>query len=581
MHILTMARHSHSKLEASLGRTERTFVRLSLGVIGALCLLVAVCWGGHNLYVRWQEHKLMRQAHVAFDKNDLRWAAMAAQRAYAIDPISADACRTLAAIAEKQNSAEAIDWRRRAVALQPESMADRTALVESALRFAQPAIAAEALAQVPQAQQNEVLYHSAAAHLALTKHDFAMAEQHFEMAARLAPNDPRRQLELAECQLRSDDQNKRDAGRALAERVKSDPRVRLDALRVLINDAVHWRRDSDSHDLAKELDALPAATFADRLAALGILHELKDPDFTAALTRLEGESTQSPEKAAKLVTWMNSQRLALLAIDWSKRLPPEMLGSIPFRFALADAYVRLRDWTELKAMLQRGSWGRGEPVRRALQAKAARETGDDIGCEKNWAAAVGAAEGDPERLKLLQAIAFRWSWADKGTAVLWMLAENPVARREALQALYRHYAAERETAGLYRALSRLVAVVPDDAAVRNNFAQVSLLLKAETFRARGIARDLHAAHPHDAAFASTYAFALFESGDVKGAVKVMSQLTPEQLHDPSVAAYYGIVLAAAGQNDAATEYLALAEKTQLLPEEEELVARAKASLARQ
>jgi cellulose synthase operon protein C len=576
-----MARDPDSTLEASLQRTEHTFVKLSLGVIGALCLLVALCWGGHTFYVRWQEHKLMRQSHVAFDKNDLRWAAMAAQRAYAVDPKSADACRTLAVIAEKQNSAEAIEWRRRVVALEPGSMPDRTALVESALRFEQPAIAAEALAQVPSAQQNDARYHSTAAHLALTKHDFAAAEQHFEAAVRLAPNDPRSQLELAECQLRSGDRGKREAGRALAERVKSDPRVRLDALRVLINDAVHWRRDSVSVELAKELDALPAATFADRLVALGILHSLNDPDFSAALTRLEGESTQSPEKAAKLITWMNSQRLALLAIDWSKRLPPEMLGSIQFRFALADAYVRLRDWTSLKTMLQRGSWGRGEPVRRALQAKAARETGDDIGFEKNWVAAVAAAEGDPERLKLLQAMAFRWSWPDKGTAVLWMLAENPAARREALEALYRHYAEQRDTAGLYRALSRLVAVMPHDPAVRNNFAQISLLLKAETFRARGIARELHAAHPHEAAFASTYAFALFESGDVKGAVKVMSQLTPEQLHDPSIAAYYGILLAAAGQNDAATEYFAVAEKAKLLPEEEELVARAKASLARQ
>jgi Flp pilus assembly protein TadD len=576
-----MARLSHSTIEASLRRTERTYVRLSLGVIGALCLLVAVCWGGHSFYVRWQEHKLMRQAHVAFDKNDLRWAAMAAQRAYAVDPQSADACRTLAAIAEKQNSAEAIDWRRRVVALTPESLADRLALVESALRFAQPAIAAEALAQVPKAKQNEARYHSTAAHLALTKHDPGAAEQHFEAAMRLEPNDPRHQLELAECQLRSGDQNKRVAGRALAERVKDDPRVRLDALRVLINDSVHWRRDSVSIELAKELDALPAATFADRLVALGILHGLKDPDFTAALTRLEGESTKSPEKAVKLVTWMNSQRLALLAIEWSKRLPSEMIGSVSFRFALADAYVRLGNWTALKVMLERGSWGRGEPVRRALQAKAARETGDEIGFEKNWAAALGAAEGDPERLKLLQAIAFRWNWPDKGTAVLWMLAKNPAARREALEALYRRYAEQRDTTGLYRALSRLVAVMPHDPALRNNFAQVALLLKAETFRARGIARELHAAHPHDAAFASTYAFALFESGDVKGAVKVMSQLTPDQLHDPSVGTYYGIVLAAAGQNDAASEYLNLAEKAQLLPEEEELVARAKASLARQ
>ncbi len=523
----------------------------------------------------------MRQAHVAFDKNDLRWAAMAAQRAYAVDPKSADACRTLAAIAEKQNTPEAIDWRRRTVALVPESMPDRVALVECALRFQQPGIAAEALAKVPAAQQNDARYHTAAAHLALTKKDFAGAEKHLETAVRLAPNEPRRALELAEFQIRSDDAAKQEAGRALAEKLKSEPELRLEALHVLVNDAVRRRNDTASLALAKELDAFSEATYADRLLALGILRGLKDPEFTSALTRLQAESAKSAEKAVRLINWMNSQGLALLAMDWSKRLPPEMLDTIPMRLALADAYVRLRDWAALKEMLQRGSWERGEPIRRALLAKAARETGDDIGFEKNWVAAVGAADNDPAHLNLLQTVAFQWNWPDKGTAVLWMLAENRDAQREALQVLYRYYAKERDTTGLYRALSRLVAVMPEDPAVRNNFAQISLLLKAETFRARGIARDLHEAHPHDAAYTSTYAFALFQSGDVKGAVKLMSQLTPQQLHEPAVAAYYAILLAAAGQNDAATEYFGLAEKAKLLPEEEEMVAKAKASLARQ
>ncbi len=576
-----MAHVPDSGLELLQERTEKTYVRLCLIIIGALCLLVAICWGGHQFYVRWQEHKLMRQAHVAFDKDDLRWAVMAAQRAYAVDPKSVDACRTLAAIAEKQKVLEAIDWRRRVVALVPESMPDRVALVECALRFQQPAIAAEALAQVPLAQQNDALYQTTAAHLALTKKDFAAAEQHLEAAVRLAPNEPGRALELAEFQILSGDAAKREVGRALAERLKGDPKLRLAALHILINDAVRRRDDSRSVELAKELDAFSEASYADRLVALGILRGLRDPAFTGALTRLQVESAKSADKAVRLINWMNSHGLALLAIDWSKRLPPEMLDSIPFRFALADAYVRLRDWAALRAMLQRGSWERGEPVRRALLAKAARETGDDIGFEKNWVAAVAAAGGDAARLNLLQTIAFQWNWPDKGIAVLWTLAENRDAQREALQALYRYYAEQRDTTGLYRTLSRLVAVMPDDPAVRNNYAQISLLLKAETFRARNMARDLYEAHPHDAAYASTYAFALFQSGNVKGAVKMMSQLTPRQLREPSVAAYFAILLAAAGQNDAATEYFGLAEKAELLPEEEELVGKAKASLARQ
>jgi predicted Zn-dependent protease len=122
--------------------------------------------------------------------------------------------------------------------------------------------------------------------------------------------------------------------------------------------------------------------------------------------------------------------------------------------------------------------------------------------------------------------------------------------------------------------------MPDDEGVRNNFAQIALLLHRETIRAKEIARALHETHPREAAYASTYAFALYQAGDIKGALTIMGQLTTEQLEDPSVAAYYGTFLAAAGQTDEATRYLQIGEKAKLLPEEETLTSRAKSSLAR-
>lgn len=576
-----MARLSDSNLETSLRRTERTYVKLWLILIGALCLLVTLLWGGHRSYIHWQERKLMRQAYSALDRNDLRWAVLAAQRALTVDPESSDACRVLAAVTEKQNLPEAIDWRRRVVALEPSSMSDRIALVETALRFRQQMVATETLAQVPTAQQDNALFQSAAAHLALTKNERSAAEQHFEAAARLAPNDARRQLELAEFRLRSDDPDKRESGRMLAQQFKTDAILRLDVFHILINDAIRSQDRFKAVALAKELDSLPEATMTDRLLVLSVLQALKDPAFSEALTNVENESMQSADKAVSLITWMDSRGLALLAVEWSKRLPAEMFRSVPLRLALADAYLHLRDWAAVNEMVQSGSWERSEPVRRALQARVARETGDEVGFEKNWAGAVGATENDPARLNLLQTIAFQWKWSDKATAVLWIMAENRDAQRDALQTLYRYYTSQRDTAGLYRTLSRLVAVMPGDPAVRNNFSQIALLLKVERVRACGMARDLHEAHPHDAAYASTYAFGLFQSGDVQAAIKTMSQLTPEQLHEPAIAAYYGIFLATAGRTDAAREYFELAQKAKLLPEEQNLVAQAKATLARQ
>ncbi|HEY5036506.1 MAG TPA: hypothetical protein VII74_05185 [Chthoniobacterales bacterium] len=561
--------------EISLQKTEHAYVKLTVGIIGALILLVAVCWGGRRFYVAWQEHRLIHQAHVAFDKNDFRWASLAAQRAYNLDPNSLDACHTLAAIAEKEENSEAIEWRRRATEIAPDSFSDRLAFAKTALRFEQPKLAATALARVPEAQRQNADYQSVAGHLALAQKEASAAGEHLREAVRLAPNDPHRQVELAEFELRSGDAAERARGHDLAMQLRSNPKVRLDAFHVLINDALSHRDDSASIDLAKDLDALPDATMSDRLLALGILRTFNDPTFPAALSRLQTDSVRSADRAVQLITWMNSHGLALLAIDWSGNLPNEMFGSVEMRFALADSYVQLRDWKKLRAMLQRGSWDRAESLRFALLAKAARETGDAAGFEQNWAAAVNAAGDEPARLTTLASLAFRWNWSGKAVDLLWSMANDHASEQAALQKLYTYYAQERDTTGLYRTLTRLVAVMPNDLTVQNNFAQISLLLKAEPGRALALAREVHEKQPANPAFTSTYAFGLFQTGDVAGALKVMGQLTPAELQDPSVAAYYGVILAAAGRKAEAARFLEQGKNAALLPEEEKLVAQAR------
>jgi predicted Zn-dependent protease len=98
-------------------------------------------------------------------------------------------------------------------------------------------------------------------------------------------------------------------------------------------------------------------------------------------------------------------------------------------------------------------------------------------------------------------------------------------------------------------------------------------------RGQKIARELFEKEPANAAYVSTYAFALYSQGDFKGAVKVLGALTDEQLHQPDVAAYYGIILAAAGDQARAGEFLDLGEKATLLPEEKALLEKARRSLA--
>ena len=124
-----------------------------------------------------------------------------------------------------------------------------------------------------------------------------------------------------------------------------------------------------------------------------------------------------------------------------------------------------------------------------------------------------------------------------------------------------------------------VELHPDDLNMQNNFAQLSLLLGLNVARGQKAAADVYGKDPKNPAYVSTYAFALHTAGDSKKALKIFETLTQEQLHKPEIAAYYGVILAAAGDQSRAAEFLDIGEKAKLLPQEKALIEKARRSLA--
>jgi Flp pilus assembly protein TadD len=144
--------------------------------------------------------------------------------------------------------------------------------------------------------------------------------------------------------------------------------------------------------------------------------------------------------------------------------------------------------------------------------------------------------------------------------------------------LYHHYAKNLDTGGVYRVLLHTAQIAPDDLMVQNNFAQVALLLDADRERARRIAAELVRKEPTNAAYVSTYAYSLFLDGNIAGAREAMQRLRGEQLNEPPIAAYYGIILAAAGEKQKAADYFARSREAFLLPEEKALIAKAESAI---
>jgi len=104
-----------------------------------------------------------------------------------------------------------------------------------------------------------------------------------------------------------------------------------------------------------------------------------------------------------------------------------------------------------------------------------------------------------------------------------------------------------------------------------------LLPNLQTAKAQELAQENFNSARTNAAFVSAYAYSLPLKGQTDEALKLFDSLKESELDQPSVATYYGVVLAAAGKPAEAAKYLVLADKATLLPEVKALVEKAKGS----
>ena len=547
------------------------------GILLSLIFFIAAIWGGHDLYLRWQEKRLVRRATFDMEHGNERDASLAARSILEMKPSSASAARIMAQLGERVGERSALNWRRKVVQLDPHSVDDAVALVRCAVQFNDIPTAERTLAEVNENLRNSAPYHEASALVAQFKHQDEKAETEWNEALRLSPDDKSFQRQLGMLRLRATQPERRAAGEAMLTALRSDPAQRSAATRALINAGVTRKEDPRKLlELARELQAYPEATWNDRFVYLDFLHGLQDPQFSAYLTELEKTAPTKASSLAALLSWMAKNNLSLLALDYSKSLSAESLQNWPVPLAIADAYLRLREWQNLEALTAKANWGRLEFLRHAYLARALRAEDKPAAAEHEWSAAVKDATSSESLVLLIQPIS-EWGWENETTDLLWALSKHPEKQKDAFMALYQNYAKASDTQGLYRVLVRLSELDSTNLNVQNNLAQVSLLLNANPEEARRSAADVYRKSPANPAYMTTYAYSLLTQGNAKEALRIMSSLSEEQLSDPTISAYYGIFLAATGDEKART-YLDFGKPANLLPEEKALIDKAYASL---
>jgi Tfp pilus assembly protein PilF len=482
----------------------------------------------------------------------------------------------VAEAAERSGDRAAVDWWRKALELEPDSSEDAFAVVRCALQTGDMLTAEKTLDQFSKRAKQTAAYQAAMAQFAQANKNTTEAAQHWAKAVELAPNDKSYQLQFASCRLASPNVADQQSARATLESLRHDAKWGAPAIRALILDGVARHQDAEQlRGLSKELQSLPGALFADRMLYLEILRELHDPEFTANLTKIEKEAPTKASELATLLSWMNKNQLSLLAIDFAKGLPNESVNKWPVPVVLADSYARLNDWPALERLTKDANWGDFDFMRHACLARAWRGLGKDVAAQTEWNVAAREASTQSDRLSSLAQTVSDWGWDAETIELLWALTKFAEKKTDALRNLYLRYAAANDTQGLYRVLLRMSESDSSDLDAKNNLAQVSLLLNAEPAYGRKLAEEVYRQKSSNALYATTYAYALYSKGDLSGAMKVMQNLTEEQLQQPAVSAYYGIFLAASGQWEKARPYLERGEKARLLPEEKALLDQAK------
>ncbi len=556
-------------------RIERVYLKLLFGGIAVLILLAALVTGGHRFYRSWQTERLTRHAESYLNEGNLKSASILARHLLDLDSSNTRACRIMAQTAERTGDPAAVEWWKRVLKNAPDSLDDAVALGRSALRFNQLDAGEKALQKMEAKAGESAAYYEVRGKLALARGVADAAQPYLAKAADLDPGNKHYRFDRAIAQLQATSSGARTAGRNSLEQFLEDRELRTSAARALRDDAARRHSAPALLEASALLAGYEEAAFSDRLAHAKILHALDQAGFATTLSQLQTEAATEPEKMAELLSWMSADGLALVALHWIKDLPPEILNKRPVPVAVADCYVAVNDPDEMEQLCNQSPWGDLEFARETYLSWALRKRGDSQGFDAHWKKALELAGGDPERLHTIEQVCVKWGWEHEAENVLWMMAKDPRRQAQSLSALYDYYAKKGDTRNLYRVVARFSERNADDDKAQNNLAQLSLLLNLNVRAACEIADRLYRKDPRNRLFVTTYAFSLYRRGQHALAVKAMNQLDAADLQEPGTAAYYGLVLAAAGEKTKAADFIEKGIQAPLLPEEKALLQEAR------
>ncbi|MGD0258840.1 MAG: hypothetical protein ABSD29_03350 [Verrucomicrobiota bacterium] len=530
---------------------------------------------GRPAYRHYRETRALEQARKCLVQGDYRSVSLNARQTLRVNPRNLEACRIMADLAERSRSPFLLDWRRRIVELSP-TIQNKLMLASTALRSQSPPypLAAQTLDELKDSAGEVAAYHAVSAELALRLKRTAEAVAQFEQASRLEPTNELHQLNLAVLRLQSTNAGAPAAARATLELLRASTNVGTVALRWLVAESLGRGDLSTAERFSRQLLADLHSVPDDRLQHLTILQQSRNPEFSAYLSGLQKDALTNAAEVYGVSSWMIGHGLTDEALAWLTGCPAKLRAEQPVPLALVDCYLARQDWRGLETSLQEQKWGDLEFLRFAFLSRAAAELNQKLAADARWRTAIRDADDRLGPLTALLSMANSGGRSQAREDLLWQIAQRFPRERWALRELERLYLATGDTHALNKVYSTMASFTPQNFSAQNNLAATSLLLKLNLPTAHELAKEVFTRHPAEPIVISTYAFSLHLQGRTREGLALFEKLKAEALETPSVALYYGLLLAAAGETNKAGKYLDIARKSELLPEEKVLAAEA-------
>jgi Flp pilus assembly protein TadD len=557
---------------------QKNLIILLVGGAMVVALLAAGGYAGRKVYRASQRAKLVEQARQHVANGETKEAMACLEKVLRERPNDVAACRLMAQMAEAAHSPAALLWRKRVVALTVTSVEDRLDLTAAALGAGDFFTASNTLHDVSPAGQQTARFHYLAGSLAAALGQPGVAAGHFQEQCRLEPTNPVPRLALAVVQLQGSNSQVWAQARASLQQLSSEPTLGCQAQRELIADALRSQRTNEAVALAGDLVRQTNASFGDVLVRLKVLYLAGRPEFGPELAACQRQAASSLNSLAELARWEMSQIGPDATLAWLDRLPADFRTNQPVALLAAECRTALRDWRGLQLSLEVQDWGELECLRHAFLARSFRGETNETLAKAEWNEALKYASMQERGVIRLQRAIAPWNWAAESQELLGVIVNRYPEETWAAGALTQSFAATGNTRGLLEVWRQALQRSPSDPVLKNNVAMAALLVGANECQPHELAREVYHKAPRSAAYASTYAYSLLVQNKAAEALKVIEQLTPEELQDAAVVGYYGLILKAVGQGTKAKPRLEAALKGNVLPEERQLFEQARVGL---